>query len=151
MNIFFYVITFVLIVACDLLTKLWAFAALEHPLVINKFLSLQVTFNTGVAWSLFAHAPTHFRWLIMAAIIAVVAFLIHHMIERWHKHKALWGEVIVLGGACGNIIDRFWHGAVVDFIVVHYKSYVWPVFNVADIAVVCGVFIMLITQLRERD
>ena len=49
-----------------------------------------------------------------------------------------WGVSLALSGALGNMIDRFVYGAVVDFLDVR----IWPIFNVADIAIVCGVILL---------
>ena len=50
---------------------------------------------------------------------------------------------LVIGGALGNVIDRFRHGHVVDFIQWHYRDFYWPAFNIADMAIVGGAVMMV--------
>jgi signal peptidase II len=57
----------------------------------------------------------------------------------------------VLSGAIGNLYDRIAYGYVVDFILVHYESYQWPAFNVADSAITFGIGIWLYTQLFSKE
>ena len=57
---------------------------------------------------------------------------------------------LIIGGAIGNVIDRFVFGAVVDFLYFHIGRYGWPAFNVADSAICIGVVLMILAQLREH-
>jgi len=54
-----------------------------------------------------------------------------------------------VGGAIGNVVDRFVHGAVVDFLDFHVAGYHWPAFNVADSAIAIGVVILIIDSLKS--
>ena len=54
---------------------------------------------------------------------------------------------LVIGGALGNVVDRFKYGAVADFIDIHWGDYHWPAFNLADAAISVGVVILLIDAL----
>jgi signal peptidase II len=132
----------------DQATKWWALQALaDGPVDLVWTLRLRLTFNTGAAFSLGA------GWggLIAMLAIAVVAAMV------WFGRSvaSIGGAValgLVLGGAMGNLADRVFRaddgilsGAVVDFIDLQW----WPVFNVADIAVVCGGVLLLLTTLRE--
>jgi signal peptidase II len=135
-------------VAVDQLTKWLALRTLEDgPIELVWTLRLRLTFNTGAAFSFGA------GWggLIAMLAIAVVAAMV------WFGRSVASpaGAValgLVLGGATGNLLDRIFRaedgllsGAVVDFIDLQW----WPVFNVADIAVVCGAILLLLTSLRE--
>lgn len=53
----------------------------------------------------------------------------------------------VLSGAVGNMYDRFFYGSVVDFILVSYKTYYWPAFNVADMSITFGIGLWIFAQL----
>ncbi|GHT89187.1 hypothetical protein FACS1894113_3580 [Alphaproteobacteria bacterium] len=58
---------------------------------------------------------------------------------------------MIIGGAIGNLIDRFTHGAVVDFIDVYYKNWHWPAFNIADSFICCGaIYLMLFNLLSQH-
>ena len=69
-----------------------------------------------------------------------------------HQHEFLQPLAfsLIIGGAIGNVIDRFVFGAVVDFLYFHIGRYGWPAFNVADSAITVGVVLMVIAQLREH-
>jgi signal peptidase II len=56
----------------------------------------------------------------------------------------LWSLALLAAGICGNLIDRFRLGRVIDFILVYYRDYKWPVFNVADTAITIGAALMAI-------
>ena len=60
----------------------------------------------------------------------------------------LWALSLILGGAIGNLIDRAFVGFVIDFIDVYYKSYHWPIFNVADSSICIGAFLLLCAYRR---
>jgi len=68
-----------------------------------------------------------------------------------HQHERLqpFGFALIIGGAVGNVIDRLWHGAVVDFLYFHAGRHGWPAFNLADSAITLGVCLMLWAQFRE--
>ncbi|MFY8130060.1 MAG: signal peptidase II, partial [Burkholderiaceae bacterium] len=54
---------------------------------------------------------------------------------------------LILGGALGNVLDRVWHGHVIDFLLFHYKTFYWPAFNVADMAIVGGAGLLILDEL----
>jgi len=60
------------------------------------------------------------------------------------------GLMLVLGGAVGNVIDRFVHGYVIDFVDIHYQTWHWPAFNVADSAITIGAVLLLMDALGFR-
>lgn len=105
-----------------------------QPLVPG-LVELRTVHNYGAAWSSFSGM----RWLLVgvtAVIVAAVAFVLARRIVR-HPLGVLACALIISGGL-GNIIDRLRLGYVVDMFNFQFMSY--PVFNVADICVVCGAF-----------
>jgi len=135
------------VLALDQLTKWWALEHLSNGRVVEVVgtLRLRLTFNTGMAFSL---AGGFAPWIAVVAL-AVVVFLI------WQGRSVATrsGAValgLVLGGALGNLADRafrgdggFFDGAVVDFIDLQW----WPVFNVADMGVVVGGVLLVVSSL----
>ena len=128
-------------VALDQLTKQWALDALSdgnHIDVIEGILRFRLVFNSGGAFGLFQSVPGLF---LIATLGIIVAILIGaHKLEdpRWAVPLGM-----VLGGGLGNALDRLLRdtdGAVVDFVDLH----VWPVFNVADMAIVSGALLILL-------
>ncbi len=118
----------------------------QHIQVIPGFFRLTHTENTGAAFSLFADSPSHWRTTLLitfsvVAMVVVIALL-------WKQTKALTISGIalslILGGAFGNLWDRVARGRVVDFLLVYVKQYQWPVFNLADSAIVVGACLLVI-------
>ena len=105
--------------------------------VIEGVLRFRLTFNPGGAFGL----GQDFPWVFL---IATVAIVIGILVGVRRIQDARWAPplVLVLGGGLGNAFDRLFRdtsGAVVDFIDLH----VWPVFNVADMSIVIGAFVIL--------
>ena len=136
------------VVALDQLTKLAALRALaagEDLRVLGPVMSFSLRHNTGAAWGLLA---AHTEWLTyLAAAMAVGLLLCGVRAGRMPAYLRI-GLPLLLGGAVGNLCDRLSLGAVVDFIDFHF----WPVFNVADIAIVAGALLigyhLVLEQLR---
>jgi signal peptidase II len=131
----------------DRVTKLWAEHVLAtHPIdVVAGVLTLRFTTNSGGAFSLGQSAP----WFFAAATLVVSALIVA---TAFRARSALSGVALglVLGGALGNLADRVIRGPgltgrVVDFIDLH----VWPVFNVADSAIVIGALLLAWSSFRE--
>jgi signal peptidase II len=135
----------------DRITKLWAEGSLagRPPIVlIPKVLQLNYTTNAGGAFGVFGGQP----WLFFTASVGVclvIAFLSTRLVSKLSA-VALG---LIMGGALGNLTDRIIHGPgvsgrVTDFIDLH----VWPVFNLADSAIVIGAVLIVLSNLRrERD
>ncbi len=134
----------------DRLTKVWV----EHALVgrppitlIPRVLDLRFTTNSGGAFSLGQSAP----WLFIGASIAVSLVIV----VTSFRHSNLGMSValgLILGGALGNLTDRVVRGPhltghVVDFIDLH----LWPIFNVADSAIVVGAGLLVIEILFGKS
>ena len=98
--------------------------------------------NTGVAFGLLAGASP----LITALAALTLVFLLFYNKGRQIGTGAAWpGIAAMAGGAAGNLIDRVRLGYVVDYLDVH----VWPVFNLADVAIVLGAAVLIIAFSRE--
>ncbi len=135
-----------LVVAADQATKTLALETLsDGPVdVIEGAFSFRLTFNSGGAFGLLQGLPGFF----LAATIAIVGVILvwARKVERRGWLVALG---LVLGGGVGNVIDRVVRdqgGGVVDFIDFH----VWPVFNLADAAIVTGVGLLLLLGARQE-
>ena len=130
----------------DRLTKRWAEHALTQPRdLIDGVLTLRFTTNSGGAFSLGDRAPLLFAF---AAIVVCGAIVATSFRARPTVHAVALG--LILGGATGNLLDRVMRGSglsgrVIDFIDLH----VWPVFNVADAAIVVGAALLAFAALRD--
>ncbi|MEV1021478.1 signal peptidase II [Streptomyces sp. NPDC050264] len=137
--------------ALDLGSKLAVVAKLEHRdsiRILGDWLQLEVIRNPGAAWGI-GEAFTIVFTLIAAAVIVVIARLAKKL------YSTPWAIALglLLGGAIGNLTDRIFRapgvfeGAVVDFIAP--KNY--PVFNLADSAIVCGGILIVLLSFRGID
>ena len=121
-------------------------AMYTHIQVIPGFFRITHTENTGAAFSLFADSPSH--WKTAMLISFSVAAMIVVSVLLWKQSRALTMTGIalslILGGAVGNLWDRVASGRVVDFLLFYVKSYQWPVFNLADSAIVVGASLLVL-------
>ncbi len=135
----------------DQSTKAWALHALWPPysegLTLLPVLNLRLGFNTGVTFGMFAESAAGAVWLLVGIKLVVVAWLLHWLWRAASRTEAL-AIGLIIGGAVGNILDRLRIGAVTDFIDAHYGGWHWPTFNMADVAIVCGVTLLVLTSFR---
>ena len=111
--------------------------------VIPGVLSLTLVSNTGIAFSLLRGVPPA---AIVVLALTVLAVALYNK-DAWPRTAAVrWGLGLVLGGAAANVVERLRFGYVIDYLDVH----VWPVFNVADSAIVVGAGLLVLALLRER-
>ena len=122
---------------------------MDPPRVIElaPFLNLRLGFNTGVTFGMFAESAAGAVWLLVSIKLAVVAWLLHWLRRAANRTEAT-AIGLIIGGAIGNIADRLRIGAVTDFIDAHYGGWHWPTFNMADVAIVCGVTLLVLTSFR---
>ena len=145
------VLAAVLLVA-DQVTKNWAVATLpelDPQPFLGDVLQLTLLYNTGAAWGMGAEITPVVTCLQIAIVIGVIVFAVRSVRSPWYA-LALG---LIMGGALGNIHDRLlrapgpFHGAVVDFLELPN----WPVFNVADMAVVGGAILVIALGLFGLD
>lgn len=115
----------------------------------TSFLSFDLCFNRGIAWSWF-HSQSALVFSLVTLIIGCfIIFLAWHALQRFKAGFYVGPELLVMTGALSNFFDRFLYGGVVDFIVLHYGSWYWPTFNVADYCIVLGVILMVVQEIYE--
>jgi signal peptidase II len=135
-----------LVIAFDQLTKYWVSIRLrdaDEIEVIPGFLKLSYTENPGIAFGMLNNGNV--KWLLVAVSIAAILVVIYYMKRTPISNTLLlWSLSLLAAGISGNLIDRFRLGRVIDFILVYYKHYQWPVFNVADTAITIGAALMAI-------
>lgn len=137
--------------ALDQWTKAWATATLQHrpPVeVIGTLVQLTYTRNSGVAFGLGAGTNFPFYLFSIAAAAGILWMFLRGTVRRPVHQYAL---ALVLGGALGNLVDRLTTGKVVDFILLSYRQWDFPVFNVADTAVSVGVVLFAFTWGAPRE
>jgi signal peptidase II len=141
----------VMVLTADRLTKVIAetnlIEGVANP-VIAGFFDLTLLYNRGAAFGFLADAGGWQRWVfsLLAIVMSVVLII-------WIKRtpRILWwlnlGLALILGGAIGNLFDRIAQGKVVDFLSFQFGSYYFPAFNIADIAISCGAFLLIVDML----
>lgn len=118
-------------------------ATITEP-ILGLF-QLTLVHNTGAAWGLFGDSTLLLG--IFSLIVCVGALVYLFVFAPDSSLLAAVGVALVVAGGIGNAIDRFTNGYVLDFIDLTFMDF--PVFNVADIGVTCGVVIFLIALLLE--
>ncbi|UCZ51806.1 signal peptidase II [Bacillus shivajii] len=146
----FYYLIAVIIIIIDQWTK-WLveknMELRESIPVIEGFFYLTSHRNAGAAFGILQGQ----MWLFFIATIIVVVVVVYY-IQKYTKHNKWLGVALglVLGGAIGNFIDRMLRGEVVDFFDVYIFAYNYPIFNVADMALVAGVIMLIIHVFTEE-
>jgi signal peptidase II len=121
-----------------------------HPVqVISGYWDWRLSMNPGSAFGLFSSQEGARILLSIVGIVAVFGMLWMLRKARPDQKILHWALALVAGGAVGNLVDRIYFGVVTDFILWHYQSHEWPVFNVADVVLVIGVGLMFIDIQKE--
>jgi signal peptidase II len=135
----------------DQLTKIIALNSLlpNTSQRVNAMMNWVLVFNPGAAFSFLADGLAWQKWFFIGiGLVATVTIL--WLLKRHSKESLFcFSLALILGGAVGNLIDRFAYGAVVDFIDVYYQQFHWPAFNVADSAISLGAALLIFDELRR--
>ena len=123
--------------------------ALGEARRVTSFFEVVRWHNTGAAFSFLAGAAGWQRWFFVGLGVAASLFILWLLKRHAAQRLFCFAVAMVLGGAVGNVIDRIWHGYVVDFIHVHYKSFDFPAFNLADSAITLGAICLIVDELRR--
>lgn len=108
--------------------------------IIDKVFSIKYVTNTGAAFSLFEN--NIFVLILISLIILVLAYNLSFSFKSNKINNITFG--LLYGGILGNLIDRVFYGYVRDFISI----FKFPVFNIADMAIVCGIILLIITSIK---
>jgi signal peptidase II len=123
----------------------------SERVLIPGFLNLLHTSNPGVAFGLFAGSSNPWKpALLIGFSAAVIAMLIWLLVtDRAGGALGRYGIALILGGATGNVLDRFSRHSVTDFIDFYVGHYHWYTFNIADSAIVIGAALVVLALFRE--
>lgn len=119
----------------------------ESVMVIKNFFYITVVHNTGGAWSIFSN---HSYLFIIASIVAIV-LLIKFMFGFKNNLRNSIAFASLFGGIFSNLADRLFLGYVRDFLDFKIFGYDYPIFNIADIAIVIGVILLIIAVIKGED
>ena len=145
----------VLVVILDRWTKYLVatrIAMYRHIQIIPGFFRLTHTENTGAAFSLFADSPSHWKTAMLIGFSVIAMLVVSVLLWKQSHAVTITGVALslILGGAVGNLWDRVASGKVVDFLLFYVKQYQWPVFNLADSAIVVGASLLVIEILFHK-
>jgi signal peptidase II len=151
-----YLLIVLIVVALDHWTKHLVAQRIRlyaHIQVIPGFFRLTHTENTGAAFSLFADSTAPWKTGLLIAFSAIALIVVSVLLwKNHHAHIATGvGLSLIMGGASGNLWDRLARGRVVDFLLVYVKQYQWPVFNLADSAIVVGAGLLILEILFAKS
>lgn len=143
----FWVPFFLVILDQILKGYVWAHQYL-WPQYLTPFLNIVFVKNRGISFGLLNKEQDWLFWCLTGLIISIISYVMYLLYKT--KHNIMrWGLSLVLGGALGNVIDRFVYGGVIDFIDVHILSFHWPAFNAADSFIFIGTVLLLKNSLKE--
>ena len=116
---------------------------------VTDFFNLTLVYNKGISFGLFNQMK------YSGEIFAIIAIIIICFLVYWLKKAATLKEAmalgLIIGGAAGNVVDRFIYPGVVDFLQFHWQEHDWPSFNIADSAICLGVFVLFICSIKSES
>ena len=110
----------------------------------SKFLNIYLIWNEGIAFGLFSLDENFFYNYLTIFIFVIVVLILFWIIKSKGIQK--YALSMIFGGALGNLFDRIFYQAVPDFIDLHINNFHWFIFNIADIFITIGVFIMILSE-----
>ena len=156
MNRVHYLALAIAVIILDIWTKALVLARIElHeavPIIPNFFQLVHVR-NPGAAFGIGANAGSRLVPLLLnAGAIAVFCVVVVYALRSAVTDRVLQtGLHLILGGAVGNLLDRFRFGYVVDFLDVYIGNHHWPAFNVADSAICVGIALLFLDMRKKPE
>ncbi len=120
---------------------------LETITIIPKFFYITHTENTGGAWSILEGNQL---FLILISIIFLIGLIFYIKKEENSTKLSLISYSLIIGGIIGNLLDRLFLNAVIDFLSFKIINYYFPIFNIADIAIVIGTSLLMLDIIRSE-
>ncbi len=155
MNKLFFKKTFIyfgiilLIFLADRASKLYILSVLESTgnvdININSHINLILVWNSGIGFGLLSFDKAEI-YNALTILISFINLVIIYLIFKLKDIRAYF-FIIILGGSLGNLFDRIYYSAVLDFIDISYKNYHWFIFNVADIFISLGIICLIFAEL----
>ena len=115
---------------------------------ITPFLNFNLVWNSGIAFGLFSFNEDFYYNIITSLIIIITVVILFYAMKSNGIEKI--GFSMIFGGSLGNIFDRLYYTAVVDFIDIHINNIHWFIFNIADIFICLGVITLITIELFGR-
>jgi signal peptidase II len=116
---------------------------------VTSFFNLVRVHNTGAAFSFLAGAAGWQRWFFVTLGFVASGFIVWMLRSHPSQKLFCFAVTMIMGGALGNVIDRLWHGYVVDFLQFHWRTWYFPSFNLADSAITLGAILLIVDEVRR--
>lgn len=143
-----YLFVGVLVFIADQMTKAWAIRELAPGAgrhIIKGLLAFVYAENTGIAFGGFQSSGSLQQWLLIAlAGVAFFAVMVYFFRTPNTNDRLLGACALLAAGILGNLVDRARLGFVVDFILVYWRDYQYPVFNIADASICIGAGLLIL-------
>ncbi len=136
-------IAILIMASSDQMSKLYINSLIDErkSIEVSSFIKLVKVWNTGISFGMFSTLPYSDFFFSISSIL-IISILIY-LIQKSNDKLTYFSFSLMVGGAIGNVADRIYWGAVYDFIYFHIGNWYWPAFNLADIYIACGTFILL--------
>ena len=145
------IILIIMFILIDLISKYLIVSRInlhESIELIKNFLNITYVRNNGVAFSMLPNNKYLVLFISLFIILGMIYYIYkNNIISKLDKVS----YALILGGAISNFIDRLVHGYVIDFIDIKIFTYNYPIFNLADTFIVCGVILLIISMWRCKD
>ncbi len=115
----------------------------DADIILSPFAKLTLAYNKGISWSLLTPTSLQGEYALIIGIMIVLLIYLIHVKQELQKGRNLFAELLIIGGALSNLIDRVTQGAVVDYVLLHYGTWSFPVFNLADLFIFVGFLLFL--------
>ncbi|MDO5355880.1 MAG: signal peptidase II [Conchiformibius sp.] len=125
------------------------FAEYERLNVIPHFFDLTLVYNPGAAFSFLADMGGAQKYIFTVLAFVISGWLARGMVKGEFGRMGNWAAAMIIGGAFGNVVDRFIHGKVVDFLLFYWQNWYYPAFNVADSFICVGAALMIIESFTQ--
>lgn len=136
----------------DRISKIYILKIAELESIVDiyltSYLNLYLIWNKGIAFGLFSFED-NFIYQLISSVIFIISIVLVVMIIKSDGFKK-YSMILILGGALGNLFDRIYYSAVPDFIDLHFQGFHWFVFNVADIFITLGVFLLIMLEFKDN-
>lgn len=149
---FVFAVVLVITLAFDQGSKAWARTLPLHEprAFVEGYWDWELAMNPGAAFSSFVGGAGMQIALGLVAALALIGIGVIASRTRPEQRLERFGLALVAGGALGNLVDRIRDGAVTDFIRWRWHEHAWPIFNIADAALLVGAVLLLVGGVRER-
>lgn len=140
----------ILLLIIDIITKYLIdinFNLLETKEIIPNFFSITKVYNYGASWNILSG----FRFLLIVISIIIIIALVLYQKKFKINTRNIIGFSLLYGGIMGNLLNRIFNGYVIDFLDFFILGYDYPVFNFADIYIVCGIILLGIAIIKKED